>query len=210
MGTIARDSGDFTPAPAGTHLAICVGVTDLGTQHNEAFSYEGKSIPASDKPQILVTFELVTELIDMDGEMKPMTISKFFNLFLNEKASLRKDLESWRSRQFTQEELQGFDVQKVLGAPCMVGITHTDRGKAKITSISAVVKGMVVPEHVHPLIGFSLDDYNQETFDQISEGIQKIIAKSPEYQALMNPSGFRTQATGSGGEPDFTDDDIPF
>ena len=41
------------------------------------------------------------------------TISATYTLSLGERSNLRKMLESWRSRAFTPEELQGFDLEKV-------------------------------------------------------------------------------------------------
>lgn len=206
--TMKNEGGDYTPAPAGNHMSICTGVIDLGTQHNDAFTYDNKSIPASDKPQVLITWELPLELIDIEGEQKPAGISNFYNASFNEKAKLRQHLESWRGVEFSEEELCGFDIANVLGKPCMLNIIHNDKGRAKITSVSGIPKGMNVPEMVAKPIHFDFDNYDQTVFDSISEGIQGIIKKSPEYQAL-NDAG-TNESPGYGESPDFTDDDIPF
>ncbi len=215
MTLIAKnDGGDFTPAPAGNHVARCYSVLDLGTQHSDAFTWEGSAIPESDRPQILMIWELPNETIEVEGVMQPVVTSHFYNMFFNDKARLRKDLESWRGRQFTQEELQGFDISNVIGKPCMLNITHNERGKAKITSVAAMPKGMEAPAQVNESLLFTLDNYDQATFDRISDGIQNIIKKSPEWQAINAPNeGFR--ATGSADptnptDPGFDDDSIPF
>ena len=216
MTLIAKnDGGDFTPAPAGNHVAICYAVLDLGTQHSDAFTWEGSNIPAADRPQILIMWELPNELVEIEGEMQPAVTSHFYNMFFNDKARLRKDLESWRGRQFSQEELQGFDISKLLGVPCMLNIVHNDKGKAKITGVASMPKGLEVSKPTNDLLMFTLDNYDQAVFDSISEGIQNIIKRSPEWQALNQPKqGFRQTENPNPYEeagPDVGDgENIPF
>jgi len=207
--TVKEEGGNFVQCPAGNHLAICYGVIDLGTQHQDAFTWEGTPIAASDKPQILIMWECPTELVDIEGEMKPAGISKFYNAFFTERASLRIHLEAWRGRPFSAEELAGFDIGKLLGKPCMVNVVHTDKGKAKVAGIAAMPKGLVVPEQTNESIMLDMENYDQAAFDKISEGIQNIIKKSPEWQAMNQPAqGFRQ--TENPEPAGFADDDIPF
>ena len=113
MSLIARASegGTFTPVPPGMHLARCYRVVDLGTQKSE---YLGQ---VKNLPKIMIQFEVHSEddngnaLVTPKGE--PMTISKNFTLSLAEKATLRKDLVSWRGREFTNDELNGFELKNI-------------------------------------------------------------------------------------------------
>src|SRR5262245_51935946 len=105
--------GDFTPPPAGTHAAICYRLVDLGTQMGE---YKGQP---KEQHKIVVSWELVDENMD-DG--KPFSIHQRYTFSLHEKAKLRADLESWRGRTFTEEELNAFDLENLLGKPCLVSI----------------------------------------------------------------------------------------
>ena len=59
---------------------------------------------------------------------RPAAISKEFTLSLHERANLRRVLISWRGRQFTAEELGGFELANVLGANAMLNVVHNDRG----------------------------------------------------------------------------------
>ena len=214
--TMKDTGGSFTPCPAGNHVAICYSIIDLGTQHSDAFVWEGKPIAASDRPQILMMWEIPAEIVEIDGEQKPAVISKFYNAFFSDRATLRQHLEAWRGRQFSEEELMGFNIMNVLGAPCMLNVVHDERGKAKIAGVAAMPKGMAVSKPTNPLVTIDLDDFNQVSFDSLSEGIQNIIKKSPEYQKMFPPvQGFRDSPEDPnnmpGGEaPDFADDDIPF
>ena len=117
MALTAKSSGggDFDIAPAGNHVAICYGVVDLGEHEQE---WQGK---VSLKHRVRISWELCDELMS-DG--RPFSISKEYTLSLNEKATLRHDLESWRGRPFTDAELAGFDIFVLLGKPCMVNVVH--------------------------------------------------------------------------------------
>ena len=185
-------SGDFTPPPAGTHVARCVRVLDIGTHSSE---YQGQK---STKRQSVVSWELPSELIqggEYDGQ--PYIVSKFYTASLNEKANLRKDLENWRGRAFTDRELDGFDPRNILGIPCLVTVVHNDKGRAKVTGVTSVPKGMQVPAQVNPTIFFDLDTFDQKVFDALPKGFKKMIEESPEYQAILKHAA----RNGGGGPP---------
>ncbi len=192
---------DFEQAPIGTHVARCVKLIDIGTQKGE---YQGK---ATARRQCIVGWELPTELMQ-DGENsgKPFVVSRFYTASLGEKANLRKDLENWRGRQFTEQELQGFDSKNILGKPCMLSVIHNEKGKARVSGVMAVPKGMAVPDQINATVYFSLDEFDQKAFDALSEGYKKLIQASPEYQQI--------KAGGSEVKPkghfDDMEDDIPF
>lgn len=77
--------------------------------------------PSTAKPlrtrahKIRIFWEIIGETIEINGEQMPRLVSKEFTLSLNEKSKLRQALQSWRGKAFTAEELQGFDLRKVLG-----------------------------------------------------------------------------------------------
>jgi hypothetical protein len=205
MGRYASDtgSGDFQQAPAGSHLARCIKITDLGTQAGE---YKG--VP-NHKSQILISWELPSELMEDD---KPFIVSGFYTNSLAEKANLRHHLVSWRGREFTLEELGRFDLNTILNAPCMLSVIHNDKNKAKVDAVMKLPKGMECPPAVNATFAFWLDEFSQAEFDKLGKGIKEIIAKSPEYQAAV--SGKVAPEPLSGNAPKFDDsgfeDDIPF
>ena len=129
MSLTVKETGEgFKQVAPGTYPARCIKVIDLGTQHGE---YQGKP---TTKQQIMVTWELPTELIE-EGDFagQPYAVSKFYTASLGEKANLRKDLEAWRGRAFTETELAGFDVKAILGKSCMVTIIPSE-GDLRITN----------------------------------------------------------------------------
>ena len=138
MAIIAKaggGGGDFTPAPAGVHQAVCVDVVDLGLLK---VTFGGKE---KEQHKISVRWQ-IAENMDIG---KPFLVQKRYTLSLHEKATLRKDLESWRGRAFTSEESDGFDVENVIGANCLLNIMHTKKGEstyANVTAIMPLAKGM--------------------------------------------------------------------
>src|SRR3990167_3685661 len=58
--------------------------------------------------QVVLAFEVAETADEGPFAGNRMTISKFYTLSLSEKANLRKDLEGWRGKSFTESELEGF------------------------------------------------------------------------------------------------------
>ena len=173
------NSEEFQDAPAGTHLARCFKIVDLGTQHDE---YEGKEIIRN---RVLVSWELSGEQMD-NGD--PFIMSKFYTNSLNKKANLRQDLEQWRGKNFTDEELASFDLEKILDLCCLISVIEKPSGKGvKVGGVMSLPKGSVLPEPVNPVFSFWIDEWSREKFDMLSDGIKKMIEASAEYQQLQGP-----------------------
>lgn len=190
-------NGDFEQPPIGTHVARCVKIIDIGTQKGE---YQGK---VNIRRQCIIGWELPTELMT-EGESagKPFTVSRFYTASLNEKSTLRKDLAQWRGRDFTEQELLGFESKNILDKCCLVSITPNDKGRARVTGVMALPKNTSVPNRANDLLYFSLDEFDPGVFEGLSEGYKKMIMASPEYRGAVNPAKADHFAT--------MDDDIPF
>lgn len=207
------DRKKFEIAPAGTHLARLYRIIDLGTQMRE---YEGKV-------NMLRKAKFFWELHGEDGtgkpllttEGKPLIQSKEYTMSLGEKANLRRDLEAWRGKAFAEDELKGFDLKNVLGQFCMVNISHREKGDmtyADLKGVSAVpniYKKAGLPEGINSTLLFSLDKFDEQVFDSLSENIKETIRKSPEYRALA-PSTTQQYAAAIDGSVANMDDDVPF
>jgi hypothetical protein len=195
--------GNFVPAPVGMHRAVCFRLIDLGTQQRE---YQGQTSHAR---QVLLSWELSDELMD---DSKPFVVSKFYTWSMSEKANLRKDLEAWRGKAFEQADFGPngrFKVMNLIGAPCMLNVIHEKKAngdtKVKIASITPLPKSMEKPAPQNQTLFFSLDDYNQNQLDGLSEKIRAIITKSPEYASSLARGRPPVPAHNSN-----LDDDIPF
>lgn len=178
-------------------MARCVRVIDLGTQ-------PGSQMYPQAKHKVLFFWELPGELVQTDDGEMPQVVVKRYTLSLHEKAGLRHDLQSWRGKQFTHDELQGFALKKVLGAPCMVTVVHSPDGKyANLNAVTACPKGMDVPAAKNPLVYYEIEDGASETFGGFSDKLQETIRNAPEWKGPADPD----QAPQGDG---FNDDDIPF
>lgn len=197
----ATQTSTFKPVPPGSHLARCYRIIDLGTQKT-TFNGESKFIK-----KVMFQFEVHSE--DDDGPLKtdkgePMSISKNYTLSLSDKAVLRADLEAWRGREFTREELQGFELKNVLGAWCLITVTRATGNDGKeytnITGVSPVPKAMKqsLPTPFNQVGIFYIDDPDMEMFETLSERIRQKITETPEWKSRKTPqpsSNFDDDAT---------------
>ena len=170
--------------PSGTHIAICYSMIHIGTVEWE---WQGET-KHSDK--IRLSFELPNEMRDFGGEEKPMAISKEYTLSLHEKSNLRRDLEGWRGKSFTKEELNRFDVTNLLGKSCNVSIIHKKSKSgnefAQIGSISGISKGTKCPEQINESFIFNYEDnFNAEWLEQQPDWIQDQIKGTDEYKSKI-------------------------
>lgn len=175
----------YAPCPPGSYIARCVRLVDLGTVTTD---YQGESKTAH---KCLLAFEVLDpETRRDDGQ--PFVISKRYTLSLHEKAALRKELASWRGRDFTPEELKGFDLKNILGQPCFVSVVETVKGDRTYSNIAGIMKaprGMPVPESLEPLLYWSMSDPapNWEAFALLHPKLVEQIEATPEYQKLAVP-----------------------
>lgn len=175
MGRYTQETGStFKQPPADTHVARCYRLIDLGTQRG---SYQGEPTVRN---QVMISWELDCAMDDG----KPFVVSAFLTNSLNEKSKLRAWLESWRGKQFTAAELKKFDLQNILGAPCLLTVIHNDKGKAVVSHVTKMPKNLTAPEQVNPSFAFWLDDFSVEKFDLVPQGIQAIIKESDEFKAM--------------------------
>lgn len=200
--------------PAGTHVARLVSVVDLGTQPG------GQYDPAR---KIRLAFELCNELDKFgdDEEERPYLVSQTYTLSLGEKANLRKHLESWRGKPFTDEELRGFDETKIIGKPCMVTIVHVEKGEktyANLTTVTGLPKGMTAPEQVNASVIYHVTGGKNNIYASLPTWLQETIAKSPEFQGVTAKGNSKDRTVNDAGddispqdrsEPE-GGDDIPF
>ncbi len=184
-----KAQAERTLAPAGTFVARCYKMIHIGTIQDE---YNGESRWVN---KVLIEWELPTEMKVFSPEKgeQPISVSKEFALSMHAKSTLRAFLTSWRGKGFTEEEAIGFDVSRLVGVPCQLSIIHEPRKNnpgeffAKISSVSALMKGFDAPNPVNPAFIFELDHFDQAKFDSLPDWIKAKIMTSKEYQALKSP-----------------------
>src|SRR4030042_5715360 len=114
MGIYAeKKDSEFQSVTPGVYMARCFRMIEIGTINED---YQGKPKQVQ---KVMVSWELPTEKAVFDeakGE-EPFAVSKTYTLSLHEKSHLRHDLESWRGKGFSEDEVKRFDITKLLGKP---------------------------------------------------------------------------------------------
>lgn len=213
---VKGSGGNYETAPAGMHLARCYQIIDLGTQRTE---YKGTV-------KFLSQLRIGWELHIVDEQNKPVRMKdgrpfaayKPYTNSLNEKSTLRKHLQSWRGHEFTPKEIDGFDMENILGKWCMLSIIHKVGEKSTFANIDAVaqvppiIKQAGFPAPVNASQMFSLQQPDMAIFDSLPEKIKSSIMASPEWGRLSNkPSAPAQSAQSAPAAPAMDeDDDIPF
>jgi len=128
-----RPQRTYATAPEGLHVACCVDIVNLGI-------VQGAYGP---KHKVRIVWQL--DAIDETRERR-FDVARVYTLSLHERAALRKDLESWRGKKFTEVELDGgFDLEKLIGVNAQVNVTHdlSDDGTcyANVSTVVPPVKG---------------------------------------------------------------------
>lgn len=191
------------PLAEGIYAAVCTQLIDTGLQYNEKF----------DKTQQKITFgwEIIGESISVDGEVQPRIKYKEYTNSLHEKGTLRPMLQSWRGKAFTEEELERFDLMKVLGKPCQLQIIHETRNNRVYTNIASIIampKGMAAEATETPFF-FDMDEPDKEVFNRLPQFIKDKIAKARNFA----DTGLGTAHAGDPEAEDGqigTDEELPF
>lgn len=170
----------YPPVDAGTHHAVCYSIVDIGTQYNPKFDSSAR--------KVVITWELpgVRMDIEKDGDTKnlPRVISKTYTLSLHEKSNLIKDLTSWRGKGFTELELAGFDVRKLIKANCLVQVIHTqgDKTYANVATVAKLMAGMDKKEPENPTVVYDMGTDGTTFPETMPDWIRRKIMKSEEMQ----------------------------
>jgi len=177
-----RERKQFPVPPEGLFQAVCADAWEIWTEKRPEV-WGGGLI---DKTRI------VWQLIKNDKEGKPLQVSKMYTASLHPKSNLRKDLEGWRGRKFTDEEAKEFELSNLIGANCQLQIIH-NIGNDGITyaNVQAIVplgKGMT-------------------KMRVSSDFVRKKDRKRTDERDEQHDDGF---GGGAGAPPNDDDDDVPF
>lgn len=208
MSFIVEDrGGNFERCPPGMHLARCYRIIDLGTQKSEYMGQVKYLHKIMLGWEIHGTNDSGAPLKMNDG--RPFAIFKNYTLSWSDKANLRLDLQSWRGKPFTQEEMRRFDLKNILGAWCMLNVIERPGNDGKIytnvngvTPVPAMIKQSGLPAAVNANEIFNLSEPDMKMFETFSENLKTKIKASPEWQKI----------NGSGPLPEspMDEDPIPF
>ena len=195
--------GDLPNLQPGIYQGTCYSIVDMGTTDQEYKGVKNK------KTRVHLSFE-ITHALDPENnpitmeDGRPFGVFKTYTASLFEAARLRQDLESWRGKRFTEQELKGFDISNLIGctARIEVGLTApTDfypGGKTKILALREPREGVKKIDTVNDAVIFDLDVYLDDfrgkqspeskamcdIFFDLPTWIKKEIESSYEYDAV--------------------------
>ncbi len=182
-----RQSSSFTLAPEGTHIARCYQLLEVGTV-DELYMGEPKHVS-----KIRLTFELPEETKEFkagEGE-KPIVISQEYTLSMAPLAKLRKLIEGMIGTSLSDAEANAFNVEDLVGMPCLVTIVHKTSAKgsdyAIIASTSALMKNQKAPAQVNPSRIATYEKWDQDFFASQPDFIKDKMKTSDEYKRKFEP-----------------------
>jgi hypothetical protein len=197
----------------GLHVARCYKMIEVGTVQEEMVINGRKEVKTLKKVRIGWEFPEMLKVFDEKKGPQPLVIDNEYTLSMGSKANIRKMMESWRGKPYTDQEAVKVDITKMLTQPCMINLTHKQATSGKVyEQISSVVqmpKSMVCPPQVNPTFNLSYDTWNQDMFDGLPEFIKNKMQTSLEYKKMFNNTPDTLSNMGS-SVGDVEDDDLPF
>lgn len=134
MAIIAKSEGKSYPqAPDGQHVSVCCDVVDKGVVRSVWDGVEKR----------LHKIHIWFQIIERDENQNRILVGKYVTLSMHEKANLRKFLESWRGKPYTEDQAAaGIDVENMIGVPAYIQTALNKNKYADITSIMRLPKSM--------------------------------------------------------------------
>lgn len=194
----------FEPHPEGPFVLQCVDVVDYGLCVSD---YQGK---ISVKPKCGLFFQ--SGLKNEQGQC--YTIATEFTVSMSELANLRKFLEGWRGKSYTEEQaLAGVPIDKLEGHWGYATVEHKISGKGRAYAV--IVSIMPVPQ------GFTLPTIPKyERPEYVTKRKAEYAAELAKHQAIEAANMPRTAVEGAPNRDtsfddfpealDGVDDDLPF
>lgn len=163
------------PVAAGSYVAVCIGVIDLGEQYSEKFkNYANK---------VQIVFELPGETIEVDGKQEPRQLSREFSIATRKNSGLRMFLSAWNGKTYTDEEFLELDMFDQIGRPALLNVVLNETGEyANIEAAIQVPKGIPAPVSSTAPIRWDMDAWDDAVFQTLPEWVQEKIKRSTQYQ----------------------------
>lgn len=163
-----NDRPDYGRIDEGTYPARVVQIIDIGLQVED---YKGE---VKEKNKVFVTFEFPTETITIDDEEKPRWLSKEFVVSFHEKSALTALINA------VPKELEY--LSDLIGEAVMVGVGTTSSGKAKVTSVAKLMKGVNIPGLQNKSVAFDFDEPDMDVFHSLPEFLQTKIKEAKNFE----------------------------
>lgn len=164
----------------GTHAARLLGIIDLG--HQPGFIYQGKEVESEWKLEF--TYELVNHNME-DG--RPFVVSeRLTNKDWEDEKTGRASTLVYRAKSLLGKEYKSgvADLLKLLGKPCMVSVTHNEKGYANVrgqAAVGSVPFGMDVKELTNETYFFDQDEPDMDQWEKFPDFKKEAITSGLEF-----------------------------
>lgn len=217
MSLIAKSEGNsvIEKLEDGVYTAVSSMLIDLGIQKSEKFKKCNR--------KIIIVWNITDEFVEINGEKYARTISKEYTMSLSDKSTLKKDLQAWRGQQFTQEELNGFNLLNILNKGCQLQIVNAENNGKTFTNIAAIMslpKGVILDKLENTVVFDTCDEATWNNYNLIPKWIREKIKKAEDvnkrgldlYIKEFEESEEDTKETQQKNDNELTtpDDDLPF
>lgn len=219
MSLIAKSEGNLNikKLEDGVYTAVSSMLVDLGIQKSEKYGKNSR--------KIIIVWNVTNEFIEINREKLPRVMSKEYTMTLSEKSTLRKDLQAWRGKQFTQEELKGFNLANILNKGCQLQILNTENNGKTYTNIVAIMalpKGMSVESLDKTIVFDTYDENTWNNYKVLPIWIQDKIKKAEnisekgldiyikEYEEIVKENQGKQEENTTNNEITTPDDELPF
>lgn len=175
MSMIVKSEGN-NPIPnlePGVYTGQALAIIDLGLQENQMFKNKQR--------KMIIIWQIVGETITVKDEELPRVMSKEYTMSLGDKSTLKKDLEAWRGKVFSQDELQGFDLENILNTACQLQINEQEKNGRTYTNIAAIMalpKGTTIEKLEETYTFNFFDNTTWNNYDKIPNWIKEKIKKA--------------------------------
>lgn len=185
----SHESKTFSRPEDGSYVGTVVGVIDLGTQPADAFGGPSSKLllqvelvdePQADGAPTTLLKEVKYVLSSGSTGYSPSTLFTTTKALLNTNTTKLEDYI--KAGKFTVDQLLGKSAMVTVGTTAANKEKGFTGGRAKITSFAPLLKGVTVTEpKTKELLHFDIDASDRETFDKLSEFLQKRIQSAPEF-----------------------------
>lgn len=180
---IEKQKSNFEPIKAGTYLARIYSLIQLGNHQEEV---KGKPMMLN-KLQLSFELPMNTKVFKEGTALQPLTVHKKYTWSLGQKANLRKVVEAIVGVSLTEKETESFDIESLIGKPCLVAIKEVTSKKGNIyndiSTVSPCMIGQTCPPQVNPSRVLTFSSWNQEIFDSLPDFLKDQIMTSEQWES---------------------------
>jgi len=167
-------------------------LADMGTHEAEYKNDKTGKLEKRNVRKVRLGFEIPGKVEDFGkGYPEPYTVGNDYNASFggnNKPSNLLNDIQAWRGRPFTPEEKKQFTLNKLVGVPALLGVTHQEARNgnvyAKLHSIGKVPAGLPVPGAVLAPLVYSVTEGRGGCFEQLPKFIRERIEASKEWREM--------------------------